>query len=763
VEFLQQFPIAIIDEDFERSSAAGRGMQQLAAAIQNEGFRVVSGIGYADAERLAGIFNSEACWLVSVDGAEDGPDIWVRLEKMLVGKRTRNDRLPIFLFGDERTAEMVPANVLRHANAFMRLYEDSPEFLARAVTGAARRYLEGLSPPMFRALMEYTLTGSYSWHTPGHGGGTAFRKSPVGQLFYSFFGENTLRSDISVSVGALGSLLDHTGPIAAGERNAARIFGADHTLFVVGGTSAANKIVWHGVVDRGDLVLCDRNCHKSILHSLVMTGATPIYFVPSRNGLGIIGPISREQFSIESIKAKIAGNRFAKQSSGKVKLMVMTNSTYDGLCYNVDAIKAALGDTVEALHFDEAWYAYANFHEFYDGYHAISSGQPTRANQALTFATQSTHKLLAAFSQASMLHIQNARERSIDLGRFNESFMMHTSTSPQYGIIASCDVAAAMMEQPGGRALVQEMLDEALAFRRALSNAGEQLSGEWWFRVWQPESIETEPVAERSAWVLKPQATWHGFQDLAEDHVMLDPIKVTILSPGLTVDGKSESLGIPAAVVTKFLSARHIEIEKTGLYSFLILFSMGVTKGKWSTLLTELINFRDLYETNAPLDRVLPTLTQAHPDAYATMGLRDLCTAMHQAYQSHDFARAQKDMYTVLPEMVLPPSQAYSCLVRGEIESVEIDELMGRVAAVMVVPYPPGIPVIMPGEELSADAKPIQDYLLNARAFDTLFPGFETDIHGLRFEPKPDGTRRYLLDCIKQDSDSTGKRAKRTR
>ena len=199
---------------------------------------------------------------------------------------------------------MVPARVLKHANAFMRLYEDSTEFMARVIARAAHLYLDRLPPPMFKALMEYTLQASYSWHTPGHGGGVGFRKSPVGQLFYEFFGENTLRSDISVSVGKLGSLLDHTGPIAEGERNAARIFGADETLFVVGGTSTANKIVWHAMVGRGDYVLCDRNCHKSILHSLIMTGATPIYLVPSRNGLGIIGPISKDQFTKKSIAAK---------------------------------------------------------------------------------------------------------------------------------------------------------------------------------------------------------------------------------------------------------------------------------------------------------------------------------------------------------------------------------------------------------------------------------------------------------------------------
>jgi arginine decarboxylase len=708
-------------------------------------------LSYTDAQRLVEVFNNESCWLVSVDGAEAGQQQWQILEEVLAAKRRRTDRLPIFLFGDERTAEMVPASVLRHANAFMRLFEDSPEFLARVIARAANLYLERLPPPMFKALMNYTLHGSYSWHTPGHGGGTAFRKSPVGHLFYQFFGENTLRSDISVSVGALGSLLDHTGPIAEGERNTARIFGSDETLFVVGGTSTSNKIIWHGMVSKGDLVLCDRNCHKSILHSLVMTGATPIYLVPSRNGLGIIGPISREQFTPESIRQKVAASPLAKETNGKVRLLVMTNSTYDGLCYNVDAIKQLLGDSVDVLHFDEAWYAYANFHEFYDGYHGISSTRPARSAHAITFATQSTHKLLAAFSQSSMIHIQHGENQRLDMARFNEAFMMHTSTSPQYGIIASCDVAAAMMEQPGGRALVQETIDEALSFRRAMTAVKKQLNESWWFDVWQPEGMAAQPAGDRAHWVLKPGDRWHGFEGLAEHHVLVDPIKVTLLTPGLTANGSMQEHGIPASVVTKFLSSRRIEIEKTGLYSFLVLFSMGITQGKWSTLVTELINFKDLYDANSPLRRALPAFVDAHPGAYDTMGLRDLCEQVHQVYREDNLPKAQREMYTTLPEMAMRPADAYESLVRGRVESVEIDKLLGRTLAVMLVPYPPGIPLIMPGERITAATKSIHDYLLYARDFDRRFPGFETDIHGLRFEPAAGG-RRYLVDCVAQGS-----------
>ena len=347
-----------------------------------------------------------------------------------------------------------------------------------------------------------------------------------------------------------------------------------------------------------------------------------------------------------------------------------------------------------------------------------------------------------------MIHVQHAENRQLDMARFNEAFMMHTSTSPQYGIIASCDVAAAMMEQPAGRALVQETIDEALSFRRAMAAVREQLDGAWWFDVWQPETDGDLAADERAQWVLKPGDRWHGFEGLAENHVLVDPIKVTILSPGLVADGTMQELGIPAAVVTKFLSSRRIEIEKTGLYSFLVLFSMGITKGKWSTLVTELINFKDLYDSNAPLRQALPALAEAHPDAYAKMGLKDLCDASARSLSRRQHAQGAAGTCTRrCPRWRCgrPMPTTISCA--GSVESVEIDNLMGRILAVMVVPYPPGIPLIMPGERITPETKSIYDYLLYAREFDKKFPGFETDIHGLRFESTA-GDRRYLIDCV---------------
>jgi arginine decarboxylase len=283
-----------------------------------------------------------------------------------------------------------------------------------------------------------------------------------------------------------------------------------------------------------------------------------------------------------------------------------------------------------------------------------------------------------------------------------------------------------------------------LSFRRALANLRQNLSADdWWFSIWQPPQAGGDNVSTGD-WLLQPQADWHGFGEVAEDYVLLDPIKVTLVTPGLTVDGTLDAQGIPAAVVSKFLWERGLVVEKTGLYSFLVLFSMGITKGKWSTLLTELLEFKRSYDANLPLSDVLPSIAQAGKVFYQGMGLRDLCDALHACYRENATAKALKRMYTVLPEVAIKPADAYNQLVRGEIEAVPIEQLEGRIAAVMLVPYPPGIPLIMPGERFTAQTRSIIDYLIFARTFDLSFPGFDADVHGLQRE---EGL--YTVDCIR--------------
>ncbi|VXC04796.1 Biodegradative arginine decarboxylase [Pseudomonas sp. 8AS] len=739
-----KFPVLIVHRDIKADTVAGERVRAIAEELGKDGFTILSTASSAEGRIVASTHHGLACILVAAEGAGENQHLLQDMVELIRIARVRAPQLPIFAMGEQVTIENAPAEAmadLNHLRGILYLYEDTVSFLARQVARAAHNYLDGLLPPFFKALVQHTEQSNYSWHTPGHGGGVAYRKSPVGQAFHQFFGENTLRSDLSVSVPELGSLLDHTGPLAEAEARAARNFGADHTFFVINGTSTANKIVWHSMVGRDDLVLVDRNCHKSILHSIIMTGAIPLYLCPERNEQGIIGPIPLSEFSKESIQAKIDASPLARGRAPKVKLAVVTNSTYDGLCYNAELIKRTLADSVEVLHFDEAWYAYAAFHEFYAGRYGM--GTECGEKTPLVFTTHSTHKLLAAFSQASMIHVQDGGARALDRERFNEAFMMHISTSPQYGIIASLDVASAMMEGPAGRSLIQETFDEALSFRRALANLRQNFKADdWWFSIWQPPQAES---AQTGDWLLQPSAAWHGFGEIAEDYVLLDPIKVTLVMPGLSAEGVLAESGIPAAVVSKFLWERGLVVEKTGLYSFLVLFSMGITKGKWSTLLTELLEFKRLYDANVALVDALPSLAREQAARYAGMGLRDLCEQLHACYRENATAKALKRMYTVLPQVAIKPADAYNQLVRGEVEAVPIEQLEGRIAAVMLVPYPPGIPLIMPGERFTAETRSIIDYLQFARAFDQQFPGFDADVHGL--QKREDG--QYALDCLK--------------
>ena len=745
------FPIIIIDEDFRSENTSGLGIRALAKAIEDEGMEVLGVTSYGDLTSFAQQQSRGSAFILSIDDEEfSSPDAATKavadLKDFVHEIRHRNADIPIFLHGETRTSRHIPNEVLRELHGFIHMFEDTPEFIARYVMREAKAYLDSLPPPFFRALTHYAADGSYSWHCPGHSGGVAFLKSPVGQMFHQFFGENMLRADVCNAVDELGQLLDHTGPVNASERNAARIFNADHLFFVTNGTSTSNKIVWHSTVAPGDTVVVDRNCHKSILHAIIMTGAIPVFLMPTRNHFGIIGPIPKSEFEWENIQRKIDANPFIENKAAKPRVLTITQSTYDGVLYNVEEIKDLLDGRIDTLHFDEAWLPHAAFHEFYGDYHAIGADRP-RCQDSMMFATQSTHKLLAGLSQASQVLVQDSRTRALDYHSFNEAYLMHTSTSPQYAIIASCDVAAAMMEAPAGTALVEESVSEALDFRRAMRKVDEEFgSSDWWFKVWGPDYLSEDGMALREDWTLRAGERWHGFGQLAEGFNMLDPIKATVITPGLDVDGDFADWGIPAGVLTKYLAEHGIVVEKTGLYSFFIMFTIGITKGRWNTMVTELQQFKDDYDRNQPLWRVMPEFIAKHP-RYEKIGLKDMWVQIHEFYKLNDVARLTTEMY--LSDMVpaMRPSDAFAKMAHREIERVPIDELEGRVTAMLVTPYPPGIPLLIPGERFN---RTIVRYLQFVREFNLRFPGFETDVHGLVSERE--GSRSdYSVDCVKQD------------
>ena len=749
----------VVDDELPTPTAEGRAARTLVQELQNRAVEVVEAASAEDGHSV--IMSDSAIHAILVDWTLDDDANHVKARSLLKFIRSRNDKIPIFLMAERGEASSIPIDVMEMVDEYIWTLEDTAAFVGGRVVAAIRRYVELMMPPLALAVMKFSQAYEYSWHTPGHTGGTAFLKSPVGRVFFDYFGENLLRSDLSISVGDLGSLLDHTGPIGEHEKYAARVFGAHRTYCVTNGTSMSNRVIFMAAVARDQIALCDRNCHKSIEHSLVMTGGIPTYFVPLRNRYGIIGPIPPEQLRKEAIKAAIKANPLVRKG-GETRPVysVLTNSTYDGLCYNARRVEELLDPSVDRIHFDEAWYAYARFNPIYRDRHAMH-GDPKDHKGPTVFATHSTHKLLAALSQASLLHIRDGRS-PIPHERFNESFMMHASTSPFYPIIVSNDITAAMMEGPGGLALTHESIEEAVAFRQTMGRVHRQFADkqDWFFNTWNadkvkegkggrkvafedasPEWLATEPAA----WVLHPGDNWHGFGNLEDGYCMLDPIKVSVVTPGVATRGGLDKRGIPATLVTAYLHRRGVEVEKTTDFTILFLFSIGITKGKWGTLLNALLDFKRDYDRNAPLAEVLPYLVTGHPDTYGGLGLRDLGDQMFaqlkESRQTHWLAEA----FSTLPKPVMTPNAAYQLLVRDQLEHVPLDKLANRVLATSVVPYPPGIPMLMPGEATGAATGPYLSYLRALCSWDHRFPGFGHDTHGVE---NREGV--YYVQCLKK-------------
>lgn len=674
--------------------------------------------------------------------------------------RARNENVPIFLLTERGKAKTLSVELVQAINELVWLLEDVATFVCGRVQAAMQIYFGTLFGPLTTALYTFNQVHEYSWHTPGHTGGTAFLKHPSGRAFYDFYGEHIFRTDLSISVGELGSLLDHNGPIGDSEKYIARIFGSHRSYTVTNGSSTSNRIIFMSVVARDQVVLCDRNCHKSIEHGLTLTGGIPQYLVPSRNRYGLIGPIYPERLTEAAVRKAVAANPLAKGLKDKKPVfMVITNSTYDGLCYNVKRVLEEVGGWLDRVHFDEAWYGYGRFNPIYDGRIAMHGDASEHDPKGPTvFTTHSTHKLLAAFSQASYIHVRDGR-RPVPHERFNESFMMHGSTSPFYPIIASNEVAASMMDGASGNALTRECIDEAVTFRQLVGRLHRDFAKkkEWFFRTWNPDKVkdkgkriafEDAPqdllATNPDCWVLHPGDTWHGFDKLEDGYCMLDPIKVSVLTPGVDDDGSLSKSGFPASLFTAYLDARGIEVEKTSDFAVLFLFSLGITKAKWSTLLTAMLDFKRDYDLDVPLSRVIPSLVKQHPDRYEGLGLRGLGDQMFEELKKSGQTSHLQKAYSNLPEIRMSPADAYQRLVLGEVERVALSALAGRTVATSIVPYPPGIPMVMPGEAAGAANGPHIGYLKSLQNWDKRFPGFGHDTHGVEAE---DG--EYYVQCLK--------------
>ncbi|WP_313488523.1 lysine decarboxylase CadA [Atlantibacter hermannii] len=690
---------------------------ELHKALEKQGFRLVYPNDREDLLKL--IENNARLCGVIFDWDKYNLELCKEISKF-------NEYMPVYAFANTYSTLDVSLNDLRMQVRFFEYALGAAEEIAAKIKQSTDEYIDTILPPLTRALFKYAREGKYTFCTPGHMGGTAFQKSPVGCLFYDFFGPNTMKSDISISVSELGSLLDHSGPHKEAEEYIARVFNADRSYMVTNGTSTANKIVGMYAAHAGSTVLIDRNCHKSLTHLMMMTDITPIYLRPTRNAYGILGGIPQDEFQRETLARRVNATPGATWPSHAV----ITNSTYDGLLYNTDFIKETLD--VKSIHFDSAWVPYTNFHPVYQGKCGMSG---KRIDGKVIFETQSTHKLLAAFSQASMIHVKG----DINEATFNENYMMHTTTSPHYGIVASTETAAAMMKGNAGKRLIDASIQRAIKFRKEIKRLRNECDG-WFFDIWQPDHID-----QVECWPLRSDSAWHGFHNIDNDHMYLDPIKVTILTPGMGKDGRMESFGIPASLVAKYLDEHGIIVEKTGPYNLLFLFSIGIDKTKALSLLRALTEFKRAFDLNLRVKNMLPSLYQEAPEFYETMRIQELAENIHRLVERHNLPDLMYRAFDVLPTMIMTPYHAFQQELRGNVEEVLLDECIGRVNANMILPYPPGVPLVMPGEMITEESRPILEFLQLLCETGAHYPGFETDIHGAYRQP--DG--RYVVKVLK--------------
>ncbi|EJQ2006146.1 ornithine decarboxylase [Cronobacter sakazakii] len=629
----------------------------------------------------------------------------------------------------------------------------SQEFLA--LETAALAYEENLLPPFFDTLTQYVEMQNSTFACPGHQHGEFFKKHPAGRQFYDFFGENVFRADMCNADVKLGDLLIHEGSAKHAQKFAAKVFHADKTYFVLNGTSAANKVVTNALLTQGDLVLFDRNNHKSNHHgALIQAGATPVYLEAARNPFGFIGGIDERCFDeayLRELIAEVAPSR--AQEARPFRLAVIQLGTYDGTIYNARQVVDKIGHLCDYILFDSAWVGYEQFIPM------MADCSPLlldlNENDPGIFVTQSVHKQQAGFSQTSQIHKKDnhirGQARFCPHKRLNNAFMLHASTSPFYPLFAALDVNAKIHEGESGKRLWAECVALGIEARKAIiANCHmikpfipDTVAG----RPWQDHP--TDAIArERRFFSFEPGAAWHGFAGYAREQYFVDPCKLLLTTPGIDAEtGEYSDFGVPAAILANYLRENGIVPEKADLNSILFLLTPAESAQKMAHLVAMLARFEQHIEDDTPLADVLPTICQKYPVRYKGYTLRQLCQEMHNLYVSFDVKALQRAMFrkAELPQVVMNPQQANIEYIRGNVELVRLSEAEGRVAAEGALPYPPGVLCVVPGEVWSGAAL---RYFLALEEGVNLLPGFSPELQGVYSQTDPDGIKRlygYML------------------
>ena len=622
---------------------------------------------------------------------------------------------------------------------------------SRQIETAAKLYEEKMLPPFFKMLSEYVEMGNIAFDCPGHQGGQYYRKHPAGRFLYDFYGENIFRSDICNADVKLGDLLIHEGAACDAQKYAAQVFNADKTYFVLNGTSSANKVALNAVLSPGDLVLFDRNNHKSNHHgALIQAGATPIYLETARNPFGFIGGIDSHCFEEDYLKSLIKEVAPEKLNQKRpFRLAVIQLGTYDGTIYNARQVVDKIGHLCDYILFDSAWVGYEQFIPMMKDCSPLLL--ELNENDPGILVTQSVHKQQAGFSQTSQIHKKDkhikGQDRYVNHKRFNNAFMLHASTSPFYPLFAALDVNAKIQGSEAGRRLWHECVKVGIEARKLVLNHCElirpfiptTIKGKKW------QDYDTEEIATNLEFFkFHPTDTWHKFEGYADEQYFVDPCKFLLTTPGISLEtGEYEKFGVPATILANYLRENGIIPEKCDLNSILFLLTPAETLTKMQTLVAQIALFEKHIKQDSLLKDVLPTVYKNNEDRYKGYTIRQLCQEMHDLYVSRNVKQLQKDLFrkATLPEYALNPHDANIEFVRNKVELVPLTDIVGRVAAEGALPYPPGVLCVVPGERWSPTA---QKYFLALEEGINTLPGFAPEIQGVYLQKDPDGrTRAY--------------------
>ena len=663
--------------------------------------------------------------------------------------------MPVFVVA--RADCRLPAGVFGRIHGVFEPGRQSVEHYGRQIDTAILQYEADLLPPFFSALKSYVEAGHSAFDCPGHQGGQFFRKHPAGRQFFDFFGENIFRADLCNADVKLGDLLIHEGPAHAAQAYAARVFNADKTYFVLNGTSASNKVVANALLSRGDLVLFDRNNHKSNHYgALTQAGATPIYLETARNPFGFIGGIDAHCFDEAWLRARIHAVDPARATAERpFRLAIIQLGTYDGTVYNARQVIDKIGHLCDYVLFDSAWVGYEQFIPMMKDCSPLLLSLTDKDPGIIV--TQSVHKQLAGFSQTSQIHKKdqhiNGQARYCDHKRFNNAFMLHASTSPFYPLFAALDMNARMHDGPLGRKLWLDCVKLGIEARKLV------LENCQWIRPFVPRQIDGKPwqdyptsqmAEDLRFFAFAPGDQWHAFEGYAEGQYFVDPCKLLLTTPGIDSEtGQYTAFGVPATILAHYLRENHIVPEKCDLNSILFLLTPAEDMGKIQDLMVHLVRFEQYLAEDAPLAEVLPSMLASHPSRYQGYTLRQLCQEMHDLYVSHDVKQLQKDMFRQdqLPVVRMNPQEANTALVRGQVALIPLADAEGRIAAEGALPYPPGVLCIVPGEVWDGA---VWHYFMALEDGINRLPGFAPELQGVYLETTASGRKQvygYVLDA----------------